>query len=127
MRETYECDRCGACCEKLILEVDHLDVLREPLISERGRILNGNGSIPLVDAAWSMWGESHVCVFGRRDDDGKHSCTIYPTRPNTCVGFAAGGAQCQMARELAGLPALQTVQRDDSILVQIGVLFRHDH
>lgn len=121
--DTYECDRCGACCENLILEVDHLDVLREPLIAERGRLLDGHGSIPLVDASWSLWGESHVCAFGRRDDDGKHSCTIYPTRPNMCVGFVAGGEQCQMARKSAGLPALEKTTVENTVLVQINQLF----
>lgn len=36
-------------------------------------------------------------------------CTVYPTRPNVCVGFRAGDEQCQGARRMAVLSELLPV------------------
>ena len=40
-------------------------------------------------------------------------CSIYPTRPNSCVAMQAGDEQCQHARNAAGLlPLLPIVSTD---------------
>lgn len=123
----YDCDQCGACCEQLIVEAGLEDALREPLIAETARLLNGKGKIPLADACFGLaCGKAQPCPFGDRVD-GKHVCHIYPTRPGVCVQFQAGSRQCQMAREWAHLPPLQPVEREPTIYVQIQALARGDN
>lgn len=106
----YECDKCGACSEHLIVEADEVDVLREP------RLLQADPHYAhlSVDAVVARFqedfglgiliacGPARPCPFLGRD---KH-CTIYPTRPNDCVAMLAGDEQCQAARQAAGLPPL---------------------
>lgn len=107
----YECDCCGACCKgHLIVEAYELDLLREPRLASADPFyvqktmaetlsLLEDGDRCLVLAA------ARPCQFLGTDN----RCSIYPTRPNTCVGFAAGDEQCQYARQAAGLPLLQPV------------------
>lgn len=99
----YDCDQCGACCRRLIIECDHLDVLREPRIAVKGTLLDGHGKIPLEDAAWGLnqRNGNPSCVFLR-----DNKCSIYATRPNVCVNHQAGSEQCQDARKREGLPRL---------------------
>lgn len=101
----YECDSCGQCCKKLILEVDHLDALREPRIARDAHLMDGHGKLPLEDAVWSMnsRGGDHACVFLGTDC----RCSIYATRPNVCVSFQAGGEKCQDLRRMAGIEPLK--------------------
>lgn len=102
----YECDQCGACCRHSIIEVDHLDVLREPLIAERGTHMDGNGKVCFEDSSWSLnrhdESKSFACVF--LGDDNR--CGIYGARPSVCVEFQAGSGKCQERRASAGLPPL---------------------
>lgn len=104
----YECDLCGACCRgTLIVEAYYLDALREP------RILDADvtGRKPALD---DLDDESRcvllACGLPCRFLSADGRCTIYPTRPNTCVGFEAGDEQCQEARTKLGLPPLQPRQ-----------------
>ena len=122
--KVYECDSCGLCCKSLIIEADHFDVLREPRIAERGRLLDGHGKIPFVDAAWGLYPQFHRdrCPFLMADN----RCEIYPSRPNVCVGFMAGSEKCQELRENAGLTRLQPVERDD-VVAKIINLEWEDH
>lgn len=107
----YECDCCGACCKGyLIVEAYELDLLREPrlvsadpfyshkTVAETLQLLEDESRCLVIAAA-------RPCIFLGTDN----RCSIYPTRPNTCVGFAAGDEQCQQARQAAGLPPLQPV------------------
>jgi len=104
----YECDCCGACCRgTLIVEAFYLDALREPRILEA----DVTGRKPTLDdlddeCRCVLLAAGLPCRFlgmnGR--------CVIYPTRPNTCVGFEAGDEQCQEARSQLGLPPLQARQ-----------------
>jgi Fe-S-cluster containining protein len=90
----------------LIVEAYDLDVLREP------RILDAdiNGHRPALEELCEG-GKSIVlaanspCSFLGNNG----LCTIYPTRPNVCVGFEPGDEQCQQARDRCGLPPLQPV------------------
>ena len=96
------CLQCGACCRTLIIEVDDLDALREPRIAECCPPLKGldeedpDGEMGFMLAC----GAFQPCPFM---ESGRY-CSIYPTRPNACVGFPPGEAQCNEAREAAGWP-----------------------
>jgi Fe-S-cluster containining protein len=107
----YNCDCCGACCRgTLIVEAYYLDALREPRILDAD--VTGRKR-PLEDL-----NDEDRCIILAAGlpcrflaDDGR--CTIYPTRPNTCVGFEAGDEQCQEARSQLDLPPLQARQPAD--------------
>jgi Fe-S-cluster containining protein len=115
MADKYECDRCGLCCRKLIIEIDHLDVVREPrLLPPATLLLDGNGAITF-DSDWEKQyslacGEARKCPCHSMDG-AVSTCAIYPTRPNVCVAFEAGSEQCQELRETYGLPPLQPVAK----------------
>lgn len=110
MADRYECDKCGACCRHLIVEADALDLLREPRLIELDpyysqrtfdealAILNEQGKAIILAC-----GSARPCRFLGADQ----TCTIYPTRPNDCVGMQAGDEQCQYARGAAGLSPLE--------------------
>ncbi len=95
MPEQYQCDQCGACCRRLIIEIDHIDVVREP------RLLEAAEPFRLMDYE-TEWDQQYLLACGSDHPckmlDGNR-CSIYPTRPNCCVGFEAGSDQCQAARE----------------------------
>jgi hypothetical protein len=105
MPDVYECDHCGACCKHLIIEIYHVDVVREPKLLPHAELLDGRGTIEFE----SNWEKEYLLACakpcGLLGPD--NLCTIYPTRPNCCVGLEAGDEQCQMAREAAGLEPLQ--------------------
>lgn len=104
MSESYECDRCGACCQSLIIEIDHIDVVREPKLLSVARLMDGNGKIQYE----SEWEKQYSLACGSRCPmlgDG-NLCSIYPSRPNVCVAMEAGDEQCQMARGMMGLSPL---------------------
>lgn len=102
----YECDQCGACCEGLIVEAQLSDGLREPRIVEKCKLMDGHGKLPILDAAYSIaCGATQPCPFASRDN-GKHRCGIYPTRPEVCVSFMAGGVKCRELRAERKLPPL---------------------
>lgn len=108
----YECDRCGACCRgTLLVEAYYLDALREPRILDAdvtGRKVTIDDLTD--DDRCVLLAAGRPCRF--LGDDGR--CTIYPTRPNTCVGFEAGDEQCQEARSRLNLPPLQPLQPSES-------------
>lgn len=105
----YECDQCGACCRNLIIEIDHIDVVREPSLLPVVTLLDGGGRVQ-YESEWEKQyglacGSKHPCQKLGEDN----RCTIYPTRPNVCVGFEPGSEQCQEIREAVGIgPLLPT-------------------
>jgi Fe-S-cluster containining protein len=108
----YACDRCGACCKGgLIVEADELDVLREPRIIESDPHWRDRTAEAVLHELRSEFGKAVVlacsrpCTFLGSDN----LCTIYPTRPNVCVGMEAGDEQCQAARLAAGLAPLAPI------------------
>lgn len=120
MKPRYQCDCCGACCVQLIIEIDELDLLREPKLIGRAEAFRLPLDMCLVDdegeerdelvpgygaGAMLACGASRPCPMLGADN----RCTIYPSRPNVCVGMQAGDDKCQMARGMAGLPALAPV------------------
>ena len=105
----YDCDKCGACCKgSLIVEADDLDVLREPRIVEADLHYSGKPVEQILVELQTDIGRAVIlacgqpCAFLGQDN----RCTIYPTRPNCCVGLQAGDEQCQQARADAGLSPL---------------------
>lgn len=52
-------------------------------------------------------GPDRPCTFL----DGDNRCSIYPTRPNVCVGMLPGDRQCQDVRNAEGLPRLEPTER----------------
>ncbi len=110
----YKCDQCGACCS-LIVEAGILDVMREPKLLELYKgddvadLRSGQKVVMLYDF------KTHTCPFLRPDTvhEKKTVCTIYPTRPNCCVGVEAGDAKCQQARLIQSLPLLKDIDGND--------------
>lgn len=105
-RPRYECDRCGACCKgHLIVECEDVDVLREPRLIDADRHHRGK----TVERMLDDYGRGMVVIIaisGSCPFLADDQCSIYPTRPNCCVGLQAGDDQCQEAREAEGLPPL---------------------
>jgi len=93
-----ECQRCGACCRHLIVEVGHEDVAREPRIAERGILLDGHGKLKAEEWCWSLTGVlgSRVCPFLTCDN----LCEIYATRPLCCAAFMPGSDLCRKVRKM---------------------------
>lgn len=97
------CDNCGLCCSKLIIEIEHIDVVREPKL------------LPIVEQMDVMedspWDRQYLLACGSGmpckmlGEDKK--CQIYPTRPNTCIGFEVGCDKCNELREDYGLPPIE--------------------
>jgi Fe-S-cluster containining protein len=93
------------------VEADSLDVLREPRIIEADRYHRGKSVAQVVDEIETemkcvLLSCGSPCSFLGADN----ACTIYPTRPNACVGMQAGDEQCQDARAARGLPPLEPVK-----------------
>lgn len=101
---TSDCDGCGLCCDKLIIEIQHIDVVREPKLLPIVRLQNPDRPRN------SLWENEYTLACGHRmpcgmlTDDKK--CSIYPTRPNVCISFEVGSEQCTTLREDYGLPPL---------------------
>ena len=114
----YQCDRCGACCRKLIIEIEMLDIAREPKLA-----LHADPFLP--DPDWEPDDGEEYQLIGPLVPGFEHganlnsgpsfSCpmlsgnegSIYPTRPNCCVAMQAGSDQCQSARRREKLPLLE--------------------
>ncbi len=99
---TFECDGCGACCRTFPVFATAGDAGHEPRIAAEGRRLPEH----LATERWTFQlfplPFHETCCFL----DGHSRCTIYPTRPDVCRAFPAGGEQCQAARGRIGLPPL---------------------
>jgi len=107
----YVCDpNCGACCKgHLIVEVEDIDIIREPRLIEADRHHAGKTIEKMLDdyqrGMVVIISCSKPCPFLA-----ENKCTIYPTRPNCCVAFEAGSDDCQDCRRAEGLPPLLPVQ-----------------
>ena len=110
--ERYDCDKCGACCKgTLIVEADDLDVLREPRIIEADPSHAGKSpELVVLEIQNDMKAVYLACGYPCSFLKGDNSCSIYPTRPNVCVGMQAGDEQCQAARALEGLLPLLPIE-----------------
>jgi len=98
----FDCDKCGACCETLIVEAYDYDARREPKLYgignvDRQKLRDGESCVKLFDVA------TGACPFLERDK----CCGIYNTRPVSCVMVEPGDAKCQQARLMKELPMLR--------------------
>jgi Fe-S-cluster containining protein len=102
----FECDNCGACCKgHLIVECEDLDILREPRLIDADPHHAGK----TVDEILQGYQHGMAVILAITKPCSflaENKCSIYPTRPNCCVGMMAGDEQCQEAREAEGLPPL---------------------
>ncbi len=94
-----ECKQCGQCCCSLIIEIDHLDIVREPKLAEHAVLLDGNGTMK-YESDWEKIYNLTFCKPCPMIEDNK--CSIYPTRPNCCVGFKVGSEQCKFSKQESG-------------------------
>lgn len=100
-----DCQRCGLCCRKLIIEIGCHDIVREPRLAVVSRLFRDAGDGPcgfdddegetVHDQPCHMLTCGKTCPMLGVDN----LCAIYPTRPNVCVGFKPGGKQCLELRE----------------------------
>lgn len=112
----YECDKCGACCKgSLIVEADDLDVLREPRLIDADPHHRGKHLRQMVEEIRTEW-KAVILACGRPCSflGADNGCTIYPTRPNVCVGLEPGDEQCQSSRAAHGLPPLEPVEEAEA-------------
>lgn len=108
--ERYECDQCGACCHgHLIVEVEELDILREPRLIGADHHHRGK-TVERMLSDYQQGMAVIIAVGSPCPFLAENRCSIYPTRPNCCVGLQAGDDQCQEARAAAGLPRLAPVE-----------------
>lgn len=130
----YECEPgCGACCRHLIIEIESIDILREPKLKEvakpfrRSYSKDENGvdieeNYDEIDEDTEEnlgelvpgWDQGAMLAAGTKDTPCamltcEGMCSIYATRPNACLMFRAGSIRCQNARESAGLAPLRPV------------------
>ena len=109
------CKNCGLCCEHLLVEADAVDVLREPRIETKGPLGKRAASLSVLDACWVLAGPGMPCVFLTP----KKRCSIYLTRPQTCVAFVPGSPKCQELRLEHGMKALVRMPAVHTILSEI--------
>ena len=102
------CDQCGACCRgHLIVEADELDVLREPRHIFADPHYAGQAPDEVVRRLQDEVGSCVIVACGAPCPFlADNRCSIYPTRPNACVGLQAGDEQCRTARREEGIPPL---------------------
>lgn len=86
-----KCQKCGHCCRNLIVEIEKLDVIREPRLLEG--VLNSE-PLDFNGEPRDIYGLKIPCPFLMKNNQ----CSIYPTRPNVCVGFNFGSSQCKYDR-----------------------------
>lgn len=93
-----KCKKCGCCCRNMIVEIEWLDIVREPKLGPpNSQLLDGHGKIKF-ESDWEKefllaCGKTMPCPFLK-----DNLCTIYPTRPNVCVAMEAGSDQCRLSR-----------------------------
>jgi hypothetical protein len=95
-----KCLNCGCCCRLLIIEIGCHDLIREPRLAATSRAFRGTVGPCGFEAGGDDDGEAihdascHMLLTPCAMLDDENRCTIYPTRPNVCVGFPVGGRQC---------------------------------
>lgn len=85
-----KCKHCGRCCIELNIEIEEVDVLREPRLLDHVKLMDRNGAIEYIEPLDRRYLLPSPCPFLTADN----RCSIYPTRPNVCVALEVGGEQC---------------------------------
>jgi Fe-S-cluster containining protein len=113
----YVCDNCGACCKgHLIVETDELDILREPRLIDADPHHCGKSVEQMVYEMQTDMKAVIIAIGKPCPFLAENQCSIYPTRPNCCVGLQAGDEQCQESRAAEGLPPLLPLQDQPRVL-----------
>ncbi len=115
MHSTCVCDCCGLCCQRLIVEADAIDVLREPRIESQCPLGHRAATLPILEACWIVAVPGRPCPFLTAEN----RCGIYPSRPWNCLTFMAGSTKCQQLRQQHGLPALAALPATAGVLGEI--------
>lgn len=104
-----KCKKCAGCCSRMIVEITHLDILREPQLAKHVDLLDGHGKIIFEDDMEKEYllacGQLKPCAFLK-----DNKCKIYPTRPNVCVAFESGGEQCKLFQRAEGRPDVARIK-----------------
>jgi Fe-S-cluster containining protein len=103
MRDKHECQQCGGCCRSMILEIYHLDILREPRLAEHAILFRDQEGVLLLDRQYMIPSPCPMLVDNK--------CSIYATRPAMCVVFGHGESavgmsdidRCREIRERSGI------------------------
>ena len=109
------CENCGLCCQGLIVEADAVDVLREPRIEKEYPLGKRHVRLPILEAIWVLSTPGGPCAFLTNEK----RCSIYPTRPLSCVAFLAGSAKCQELRKDHGLSPVALQPSIHRVLTEI--------
>jgi len=97
-----KCKKCGGCCSGLILEIYEHDLIREPKLREFARLMDGDGNGGKIEFESDFDREYALptpCPMLNEDNQ----CSIYPTRPYSCVAFNIGGKdqeKCDMVAKV---------------------------
>jgi len=89
-----------------MIECQWHDALREPRLLEPATNRHGLTLADLKDGEKCiiLAGPCRFLIDTSTPAAPSFMCSIYPTRPNNCVGFPAGSDQCREARAREGLP-----------------------
>ena len=87
-KEPIKCKQCGHCCRHTIIEINQLDVLREPKILEHAQLLDGKGKIEFESDAE----KEYILACGASMPHRHHSKTVCSrSAENVCWRQANSG------------------------------------
>jgi len=109
------CNRCGRCCRSHggDLPASAGDLERWRNAGDAGAallewVMPASASVPRAGELWrdpgtgARW-DAAWCPWGREHSDGRHTCTIYPLRPDACRTFPELAGQVDTICAVAGL------------------------
>lgn len=114
MADVYDCQSCGACCFSPWTGDGYVRLYNLDLGRLGGRFPavyqeQGYGEPPEVIPKLGTRIDEHggrVCVAFEGRGGARCACGIYPSRPEPCRRFEAGGRLCREARQRLGLPVV---------------------
>ncbi len=92
---TYDCAKCGACCEGLDVDLVWSDQSVPEDMTER--------TTDNIDLFKMRQNKDGSCVALCGNIGKSVSCSIYENRPSVCREFEPGNLQCQQSRRFIGL------------------------
>lgn len=96
-KPTFDCQKCGACCRCLLVDIEEDEVqrLNKTLVSTRGFNFGGRLKRKRYDFGWG-------CI-ALKEKNGKFACSIYKKRPFVCEAFSKGSDFCIECRNNMGI------------------------
>lgn len=95
----HVCDQCGACCRKLGIHVNQVDLDREPRLVAATKLAD----FTATDGRKMF----ELCIYQPCPMLDGNRCTIQDTKPTVCSRTPPGGFCCQYSRRQDGLPSLK--------------------